>query len=219
MMLGSAGQSRAGISKSKQQQAAFCTPSSFPGQRLYWLTLIWLPAKFPFNLESTRIPSNRRCQFTWTFEVFFSSPSTSPSFSFIFYSSNTSANLRLVRSNISFVNFDMAAVNMQMMQANMPLDFLPLHSHTRSDSVSSSSTHSSSSRPQSAHGVNRMGMGLSPEEIYRASYHLGQHNNLLHAEPVRIFVVLLPSFYWSVIFLVATKSQYHKSRSQKHPSS
>ncbi|KAJ3880319.1 hypothetical protein F5051DRAFT_348585 [Lentinula edodes] len=77
----------------------------------------------------------------------------------------------------------MAAVNMQMMQANMPLDFLPLHSHTRSDSVSSSSTHSSSSRPQSAHGVNRMGMGLSPEEIYRASYHLGQHNNLLHAEP------------------------------------
>ncbi|KAE9410537.1 hypothetical protein BT96DRAFT_961922 [Gymnopus androsaceus JB14] len=77
----------------------------------------------------------------------------------------------------------MAAVNMQMMQANMPLDFLPLHSHSRSDSVSSSSTHSSSSRPQSAHGIPRMGMGPSPEDIYRATYHLGQHNNLLHGDP------------------------------------
>ncbi|KAF5389106.1 hypothetical protein D9757_004905 [Collybiopsis confluens] len=76
----------------------------------------------------------------------------------------------------------MAAVNMQMMQtSNIP--FLPLHSHSRSDSVSSSSTHSSSSRPQSSHGIIGMGMGPSPEEIYRATYHLGQHNNLLHAEP------------------------------------
>ncbi|KIK68137.1 hypothetical protein GYMLUDRAFT_36972 [Collybiopsis luxurians FD-317 M1] len=76
----------------------------------------------------------------------------------------------------------MAAVNMQMMQpATMP--FLPLHSHSRSDSVSSSSTHSSSSRPQSSHGIAGMGMGPSPEELYRATYHLGQHNNLLHGDP------------------------------------
>lgn len=76
----------------------------------------------------------------------------------------------------------MAAVNMQMMQtSNIP--FLPLHSHSRSDSVSSSSTHSSSSRPQSSHGIAGMGMGPSPEEIYRATYHLGQHNSLLHGDP------------------------------------
>lgn len=102
-------------------------------------------------------------------------------------------------SNISFVNSNMAAVNMQMMQANMPLDFLPLHSHSRSDSVSSSSTHSSSSRPQSAHGISRMGMGPSPEDIYRATYHLGQHN-LLHGDPVRLLFSLCSFLYRSVHF-------------------
>lgn len=71
----------------------------------------------------------------------------------------------------------MTAVNMQMMPANMPLDFLPVHqSHSRSNSVSSSSTHSSSSRPQSSQGnLSRMqaGMAPSPDDLYRASYHLG----------------------------------------------
>ncbi|CAA7259785.1 unnamed protein product [Cyclocybe aegerita] len=79
----------------------------------------------------------------------------------------------------------MTAVNMQMMPTGMPLDFLPAHpSHSRSNSVSSSSTHSSHSRPQSSHGgFNRMQPGLVPssEDLYRASYHLG-HQNLMHGD-------------------------------------
>ncbi|PBK69645.1 uncharacterized protein ARMOST_05346 [Armillaria ostoyae] len=70
----------------------------------------------------------------------------------------------------------MAAVNMQMMSTNMPLDFLPIHSHSRSNSVSSSSTHSSSSRPQSSQGgLSRMQAGMPPstEDLYRATYQLG----------------------------------------------
>jgi hypothetical protein len=74
----------------------------------------------------------------------------------------------------------MAAVNMQMMSTNMPLDFLPLHAHSRSNSVSSSSTHSSNSRPHSAHGSRLPpGMGPSAEDLYRASYHLGHQTNQL----------------------------------------
>lgn len=67
-----------------------------------------------------------------------------------------------------------AAVNMQM----MPLDFLP---HSRSNSVSSTS-----SRPQSSQGgLARMQAGIppSPEDIYRATYHLTQHNPILHGDP------------------------------------
>ncbi|KAG7096938.1 hypothetical protein E1B28_004337 [Marasmius oreades] len=74
----------------------------------------------------------------------------------------------------------MAAVNMQIMSASIPLDFLPAHSHSRSNSVSSSS----SSRPQSSHGLARMQAGMpSPEEVYRATYHLNQHNPVLHGDP------------------------------------
>ncbi|OSD04281.1 hypothetical protein PYCCODRAFT_1364545 [Trametes coccinea BRFM310] len=71
----------------------------------------------------------------------------------------------------------MAAVNLQMMAANVPFDFLPnahLH-HSRSNSVSSSSSHSPGSRPQSSQGggVLRSSAGLPPsaEDLYRASFH------------------------------------------------
>ncbi|KAJ8086643.1 hypothetical protein AAF712_001975 [Marasmius tenuissimus] len=77
----------------------------------------------------------------------------------------------------------MAAVNMQIMSASMPLDFLPMHSHSRSNSVSSSST---SSRPQSSQGgYSRMpaGMPPSPEDLYRANYNLNQHGAVLHGDP------------------------------------
>ncbi|KAF9485347.1 hypothetical protein BDN70DRAFT_871377 [Pholiota conissans] len=79
----------------------------------------------------------------------------------------------------------MTAVNIQMMHSNMPLDFLPTHNHSRSNSVSSNSTHSSHSRPQSSHGaMGRMqsGVGPSTDDLYRASYHLG-HPNLMHNDP------------------------------------
>ncbi|KAF9009051.1 hypothetical protein BDQ17DRAFT_1448955 [Cyathus striatus] len=78
----------------------------------------------------------------------------------------------------------MTAVNLQMMPASMPLDFLPLHPHSRSNSVSSSSTHSSNSRPQSSQGpIPRMQPGApSSEDLYRASYHLGHHSNSLHSD-------------------------------------
>ncbi|KAI0776088.1 hypothetical protein BD413DRAFT_260416 [Trametes elegans] len=72
----------------------------------------------------------------------------------------------------------MAAVNLQMMAANIPFDFLPnAHLHSRSNSVSSSSSHSpgSGSRPQSSQGggVLRTSAGLPPsaEDLYRASFH------------------------------------------------
>ncbi|KAI0750847.1 hypothetical protein C8Q80DRAFT_1154280 [Daedaleopsis nitida] len=70
----------------------------------------------------------------------------------------------------------MAAVNLQMM-ANVPFDFLPnAHLHSRSNSVSSSSSHSPNSRPQSSQGgggVLRTAPGLPPsaEDLYRASFH------------------------------------------------
>ncbi|RDX55656.1 hypothetical protein K466DRAFT_595771 [Polyporus arcularius HHB13444] len=70
----------------------------------------------------------------------------------------------------------MAAVNLQMMTANVPFDFLPnAHLHSRSNSVSSSSSHSPNSRPQSSQGggVLRAAAGLPPsaEDLYRASFH------------------------------------------------
>lgn len=70
----------------------------------------------------------------------------------------------------------MAAVNLQMMSANVPFDFLPpAHLHSRSNSVSSSSSHSPGSRPQSSQGggVLRTSTGLPPsaEDLYRASFH------------------------------------------------
>ncbi|TFK28731.1 hypothetical protein FA15DRAFT_664765 [Coprinopsis marcescibilis] len=75
----------------------------------------------------------------------------------------------------------MAAVNMQMM-SNMPLEFMPVHSHhSRSNSVSSSSTHSNHSRPQSSHGIQRIHQP-SPDDIYRATYHLGGHS-AMHEPP------------------------------------
>jgi regulatory factor X, other len=70
----------------------------------------------------------------------------------------------------------MAAVNMQMMSTNMPLDFLPMNPHSRSASVSSRS--SPSSRPDSAHGgVPRLGIPPSAEDLYHASYNLGLHHH------------------------------------------
>ncbi|KIJ20028.1 hypothetical protein PAXINDRAFT_160678 [Paxillus involutus ATCC 200175] len=70
----------------------------------------------------------------------------------------------------------MAAVNLQTMSSNIPFDFLPLnHHHSRSNSISSSSTHSPSSRPQSSQGlVPRLpsGMPASSEDPYRLSSYL-----------------------------------------------
>ena len=70
----------------------------------------------------------------------------------------------------------MAAVNLQMMSSNVPFDFLPqAHLHSRSNSVSSSSSHSPGSRPQSSQGggVLRAAPILpqSAEDLYRASFH------------------------------------------------
>ncbi|KAF7332217.1 RFX-type winged-helix domain-containing protein [Mycena kentingensis (nom. inval.)] len=65
---------------------------------------------------------------------------------------------------------------------NMPMEFLP-SSHSRSNSVSSSSTHSSNSRPQSSSGLRMQpGMGPTQEELYRVglgySDHSPPNNNL-----------------------------------------
>ncbi|KAJ6539354.1 hypothetical protein B0H19DRAFT_1213317 [Mycena capillaripes] len=71
------------------------------------------------------------------------------------------------------------------MSNNLPLDFLP-SSHSRSNSVSSSSTHSSNSRPQSSSGLRmQSGMGPSQDDLYRVSYQLGHHNGSLsdHSPP------------------------------------
>ncbi|KAJ7498915.1 hypothetical protein FB451DRAFT_1427446 [Mycena latifolia] len=71
------------------------------------------------------------------------------------------------------------------MSNNMPLDFLP-SSHSRSNSVSSSSTHSSNSRPQSSSGLRmQSGMGPTQDDLYRVSYQLGHHNGSLsdHSPP------------------------------------
>ncbi|KAF9221975.1 hypothetical protein BS17DRAFT_784230 [Gyrodon lividus] len=63
------------------------------------------------------------------------------------------------------------------MSSNIPFDFLPLnHPHSRSNSISSSSTHSPNSRPQSSQGlVPRLpsGMPASAEDPYRLSSYLG----------------------------------------------
>ncbi|KAG1754047.1 uncharacterized protein EDB91DRAFT_1043481 [Suillus paluster] len=67
----------------------------------------------------------------------------------------------------------MAAVNLQTMSSSIPFDFLPInHQHSRSNSVSSSSTHSPNSRPHSSHGMSRMSSGLpaSMDDHYRLSY-------------------------------------------------
>ncbi|EKM59063.1 uncharacterized protein PHACADRAFT_25186 [Phanerochaete carnosa HHB-10118-sp] len=69
----------------------------------------------------------------------------------------------------------MAAVNLQMMAANLPFDsFIPNHHpHSRSNSISSSSSHSTSSRPQSSQGLpfmrNPAVMPPSADDLYRAS--------------------------------------------------
>ncbi|KIY71420.1 hypothetical protein CYLTODRAFT_450762 [Cylindrobasidium torrendii FP15055 ss-10] len=60
----------------------------------------------------------------------------------------------------------------------MSLDFLPHHAHTRSNSISSSSTHSSISRPQSSDG--RLGLGGMGDELYRANYPMGMEGPLNH---------------------------------------
>ncbi|KZT24495.1 hypothetical protein NEOLEDRAFT_1116112, partial [Neolentinus lepideus HHB14362 ss-1] len=77
----------------------------------------------------------------------------------------------------------MAAVNMQMMAANMPIDFMPAHPvHSRSNSFSSSSSHNPGSRPQSSQGGVLRTSGIIPptaEDLYRASYHpLARPNSL-----------------------------------------
>lgn len=64
----------------------------------------------------------------------------------------------------------MTAVNMHMLPTSMPLDFLPVHPHSRSSSVSSSSN----SRPQSSQG----GIPQSADDLYRTSYHLNHHASL-----------------------------------------
>ena len=69
----------------------------------------------------------------------------------------------------------MAAVNLQMMAANLPFDFIPNHHpHSRSNSVSSSSSHSPNSRPQSSQGLpymrNPAVMPSGAEDLYRASF-------------------------------------------------
>ncbi|KAF8640134.1 hypothetical protein AX17_001370 [Amanita inopinata Kibby_2008] len=77
----------------------------------------------------------------------------------------------------------MTAVNMQMMPTSVPFDYPPLHS--RSNSVSSSSTHSANSRPQSSQsGISRMQGSLPPaavEDLYRNSHYLGHQSD--HSPP------------------------------------
>lgn len=70
----------------------------------------------------------------------------------------------------------MAAVNLQMMAANLPFDFIPNHHpHSRSNSVSSSSSHSPNSRPQSSQGVafmrNSAVLPSGADDLYRASFY------------------------------------------------
>jgi regulatory factor X, other len=66
----------------------------------------------------------------------------------------------------------MAAINMQMIPNHIPVDYMAVHS--RSTSVSSSSSHSGS-RPQSSHGALRS-MAPTSEDLFRASLQLGQHS-------------------------------------------
>ncbi|CAL1700597.1 unnamed protein product [Somion occarium] len=69
----------------------------------------------------------------------------------------------------------MAALNLHMLPANVPFDFLPNHHHhSRSNSVSSTSSHSPHSRPQSSQGAILRTPSVLPasvEDLYRASFH------------------------------------------------
>ncbi|CCM02491.1 uncharacterized protein FIBRA_04592 [Fibroporia radiculosa] len=69
----------------------------------------------------------------------------------------------------------MAAANLQLMATNGPFDFLPAGHHSRSNSVSSSSSaNSPGSRPQSSQGGILRTSALMPpssEDLYRASFH------------------------------------------------
>lgn len=68
----------------------------------------------------------------------------------------------------------MAAVNLQMVPTGVPFDYIPNHHHTRSASVSSTSSHSPGSRPHSSQGaLLRQSVVLQPtqEDLYRASFH------------------------------------------------
>lgn len=147
---------------------------------------------------------------------FSSSSSTTNSLRSLFYyfspSAGPSQTSHLFRSPLSFAFLDnkptpMAAVNMHMMPTGMSLDFLPQHpSHSRSNSVSSSSTHSSHSRPQSSQGGYRMQPGAAPsaEDLYRASYHLG-HQNLMQPGEVRFMHCYTSSFLVFLIVLLIAR--------------
>ncbi|KAF8450724.1 hypothetical protein L210DRAFT_3609019 [Boletus edulis BED1] len=67
-----------------------------------------------------------------------------------------------------------AAVNLQTIPSNVPFDFFPpSHPHSRSNSISSSSTHSPNSRPHSSQDIlPRMSAGipLPSDDLYRLSY-------------------------------------------------
>lgn len=68
----------------------------------------------------------------------------------------------------------MAAVNLQMLPSNGPFDFMNNHHpHSRSNSVSSTSSHSPNSRPQSSQGALMRNPAAIPsaEDLYRASFH------------------------------------------------
>ncbi|KDQ64519.1 hypothetical protein JAAARDRAFT_166855 [Jaapia argillacea MUCL 33604] len=79
----------------------------------------------------------------------------------------------------------MAAVNMHLMASSIPADFLPAHSpHSRSNSLSSSSSHTPGSRPHSSQGGVLRNSGYLPpsaDDLYRASYHqLGRAHSIPH---------------------------------------
>lgn len=67
----------------------------------------------------------------------------------------------------------MATINLHMLNNHGQIPFEYGQPHSRSASVSSSSSHSLS-RPQSSHGAMRTNMGPSHEELYRAGMHLSQ---------------------------------------------
>ena len=77
----------------------------------------------------------------------------------------------------------MAAVNLQTISSNVPFDFFPpSHPHSRSNSISSSSTHSPNSRPHSSQDIlPRMPVGIPPssDDPYRLS------SAYLGSDPVR----------------------------------
>jgi regulatory factor X len=106
----------------------------------------------------------------------------------------------------------MAAVNMQTM--NFPLDFP--HHHTRSASVSSSSTHSSLSRPTSSHGGILDGMG--PDDVYRAASYGLQHHGAMQADHVRFDFSLLcsSSLVDHPVFLLPSLSQSPPTQAKAH---